>query len=211
MKKAVLLVDDHGIVRSGLRALLEMEPDLCVAGEAADGIEAIAQVRRQAFDITVLDLSMPGKDGIDTLRDLQRIRPDMPVLILSGYAETQYALSLIRAGCRGYLSKDADPDEIVKAIRTICAGHRYVSAAQASLLADQLAQPVDRALHELLSAREFQVFHKLASGRSATEIADELCLSVKTVSTYRSRVLEKMKLKTNADLTYYAIKHALIN
>lgn len=211
MKKAVLLVDDHGIVRSGLRALLEMEPDLCVAGEAADGIEAIAQVRRQAFDITVLDLSMPGKDGIDTLRDLQRIRPDMPVLILSGYAETQYALSLIRAGCRGYLSKDADPDEIVKAIRTICAGHRYVSAALASLLADQLAQPVDRALHELLSAREFQVFHKLASGRSATEIADELCLSVKTVSTYRSRVLEKMKLKTNADLTYYAIKHALIN
>ncbi|MEW9899438.1 response regulator transcription factor [Chitinivorax sp. PXF-14] len=211
MKKAVLLVDDHGIVRSGLRALLEMEPDLCVAGEAADGIEAIAQVRRQAFDITVLDLSMPGKDGIDTLRDLQRIRPDMPVLILSGYAETQYALSLIRAGCRGYLSKDADPNEIVKAIRTICAGHRYVSAALASLLADQLAQPVDRALHELLSAREFQVFHKLASGRSATEIADELCLSVKTVSTYRSRVLEKMKLKTNADLTYYAIKHALIN
>lgn len=211
MKKAVLLVDDHGIVRSGLRALLEMEPDLCVAGEAADGIEAIAQVRRQAFDITVLDLSMPGKDGIDILRDLQRIRPDMPVLILSGYAETQYALSLIRAGCRGYLSKDADPNEIVKAIRTICAGHRYVSAALASLLADQLAQPVDRALHELLSAREFQVFHKLASGRSATEIADELCLSVKTVSTYRSRVLEKMKLKTNADLTYYAIKHALIN
>ncbi|HSC78811.1 MAG TPA: response regulator transcription factor [Chitinolyticbacter sp.] len=211
MKKRVLLVDDHKIVRSGLRTLIELEDDLMVAGEAASGIEAIQLVRNNEYDITVLDISMPDKNGVDTLHDLQRIRPALPVLILSGFAQEQYALNLIRSGSRGYLSKDADPDEIIKAIRVICAGRRYLSMELADLLASELTHPSGKRLHETLSDREFQVFFKLASGKSPTEIAEELFLSVKTVSTYRARVLEKMNLKTNADLTYYAIKNELIS
>ncbi len=211
MKKRVLLVDDHGIVRSGLRALIEQEPDIAVTGEAGTGVEAIALVRKEDFDIVLLDIAMPDKDGVDTLRDLRRLKPELPVLILSGYAEELYATNLIRSGCRGYLSKDADPDEIIKAIRTICNGRRYVSAELADLLATQLTKPTDKQVHETLSQREFQVFYKLAGGKSPTEIANELFLSVKTVSTYRARVLEKMNLKSNADLTYYAIKNELIN
>ncbi|UXY15394.1 response regulator transcription factor [Chitiniphilus purpureus] len=211
MKKRVLLVDDHKIVRSGLRALIELEDDLGVAGEAASGLEALQLVRKESFDIAILDISMPDKNGVDTLRDLQRICPQMPVLILSGFAQEQYALNLIRSGCRGYLSKDADPDEIIRAIRVICAGRRYLSMELADLLATELTHPSEKRLHETLSEREFQVFFKLASGKSPTEIAEELFLSVKTVSTYRTRVLEKMNLKTNADLTYYAIKNELIS
>ncbi|WP_187360012.1 response regulator [Chitinolyticbacter meiyuanensis] len=211
MKKRVLLVDDHKIVRSGLRTLIELEDDMAVAGEAASGLEAIQLVRKNDYDVVVLDISMPDKNGVDTLRDLQRIRPELPVLILSGFAQEQYALNLIRSGCRGYLSKDADPDEIIKALRVILAGRRYLSLELADLLASELTHPSDKRLHETLSEREFQVFFKLASGKSPTEIADELFLSVKTVSTYRARVLEKMNLKTNADLTYYAIKNELIS
>ncbi len=166
--KNVLLVDDHSIVRQGLKNLIALEADLTVTGEAGSGLEAINLVRNNTYDIVVLDISMPDKNGVDTLHDLKHVSPDLPVLILSGYAEAQYALNLIRNGCKGYLSKDA------------------------------------------LSDREFQVFFKLAGGLSATEIGTELNISVKTVSTYRSRILEKMSLKTNADLTYYAIKNGLI-
>ena len=211
MKKRILLVDDHGIVRSGLRSLIEQEDDLSVSGEAASGMEALQLVRKQEFDIAILDISMPDKNGVDTLRDLQHIRPELAVLILSGYAQEQYALNLIRAGCRGYLSKDSAPEEIIKAIRTICNGRRYLSPELADLLASELTRPSDKRMHETLSEREFQVFYKLASGKSPTEIANELFLSVKTVSTYRARVLEKMNLRTNADLTYYAIKNELIS
>ncbi|GAB7126518.1 response regulator [Amantichitinum ursilacus] len=211
MKKRILLVDDHGIVRSGLRSLIEQEDDLSVTGEAASGMEALQLVRKQEFDIAILDISMPDKNGVDTLRDLQHIRPELAVLILSGYAQEQYALNLIRAGCRGYLSKDSAPEEIIKAIRTICNGRRYLSPELADLLASELTRPSDKRMHETLSEREFQVFYKLASGKSPTEIASELFLSVKTVSTYRARVLEKMNLRTNADLTYYAIKNELIS
>ncbi|KAF0813334.1 Response regulator UvrY [Andreprevotia sp. IGB-42] len=210
MKKRILLVDDHSIVRNGLRSLIELEDDLSVTAEAASGMEALQLVRKQDFDIAILDISMPHKNGVDTLRDLQRIKPELAVLILSGYSEEQYALNLIRSGCRGYLSKDANPEEIIKAIRTICNGRRYLSVELADLLARELTKPSDKRLHEMLSQREFQVFYKLASGKSPTEIANELFLSVKTVSTYRARVLEKMNLKTNADLTYYSIKNELI-
>ena len=154
---------------------------------------------------------MPGKNGVDTLHDLKHIAPELPVLILSGYSEQQYALNLIRSGCKGYLSKDAEPDEIIKAIRTICNGRLYISSALAELMATELTQPSDKMLHETLSDREFQVFFKLASGKSVTEIGEELFISVKTVSTYRTRILEKMNLKTNADLTYYAIKNELVS
>lgn len=208
--KNVLLVDDHSIVRQGLKNLIALEADLAVTGEAASGVEAIKMVRANQYDIVVLDISMPDKNGVDTLHDLKHVAPNLPVLILSGYGEAQYALNLIRNGCKGYLSKDADSDEIIKAIRTIANGKRYISAELAELMSEQLSHPSEKQLHETLSDREFQVFFKLSSGLSATEIGEELNISVKTVSTYRSRILEKMSLKTNADLTYYAIKNGLI-
>jgi two-component system, NarL family, invasion response regulator UvrY len=208
--KKILLVDDHAIVRQGIRNMIELESDMQVSAEAATGLEAIKLIRNQAFDIVVMDISMPDKNGVDTLRDLRHIAPELPVLILSGYGEDQYALNLIRIGCKGYLSKDADPEEIIQAIRVISHGKRYISTSLAELMTEQLTHPSDKQLHEMLSEREFQVFFKLASGLSATEIADELCISIKTVSTYRARILLKMSLKSNADLTYYAIKNALI-
>jgi two-component system, NarL family, invasion response regulator UvrY len=209
--KNILLVDDHSIVREGLKNLIALETDLTVTGEASSGLEAINLVRKNQYDIMVLDISMPDKNGVDTLHDLKHIAPDLPVLILSGYAEAQYALNLMRSGCKGYLSKDTDADEIIKAIRTIANGKRYISSELAELMTKQLSHPSEKQLHEMLSDREFQVFFKLASGLIPTEIGAELNISVKTVSTYRSRILEKMSLKTNADLTYYAIKNGLIN
>lgn len=209
--KKILLVDDHNIVRQGLRNLIALEPDLEVAGEASSGIEALKLVRNHNYDVVVLDISMPDKNGVDTLHDLRHISPDLPVLILSGYAEEQYALNLIRSGCKGYLSKDADSEEIIKAIRTIASGKRYISAELAELMSNELSHPSEKLLHETLSDREFQVFFKLAGGLSPTEIANELNISIKTVSTYRTRILEKMSLKTNADLTYYAIKNELVS
>lgn len=208
--KQVLLVDDHSIVRQGLRNLIELESDLEVTGEAASGLEAIKMIRNNKYDVVVMDISMPDKNGVDTLHDLKHVAPDLPVLILSGYAEEQYALNLMRSGCKGYLSKDADSEEVIRAIRTIANGKRYISSELAELMTNELTHPTDKLLHETLSSREFQVFFKLAGGLSATEIGEELCISVKTVSTYRTRILEKMSLKTNADLTYYAIKNQLI-
>lgn len=209
--KKILLADDHQIVRQGLKNLIDLEKDLEVTGEASSGIEAINLIRNNEYDIIVLDISMPDKNGVDTLHDLKHIAPNLPVLILSGYAEEQYALNLMRSGCKGYLSKDADSDEIIKAIRSIANGKKYISAELAELLTNELSHPSDKQLHEMLSEREFQVFFKLAGGLSPTEIADELTISIKTVSTYRTRILEKMSLKTNADLTYYAIKYGLIS
>jgi two-component system, NarL family, invasion response regulator UvrY len=208
--KNILLVDDHSIVREGLKNLIALETDLTVTGEASSGLEAINLVRKNQYDIMVLDISMPDKNGVDTLHDLKHIAPNLPVLILSGYAEAQYALNLMRSGCKGYLSKDADSDEIIKAIRTIANGKRYISSELAELMTKQLSHPSDKQLHETLSSREFQVFFKLAGGLSPTEIGAELNISIKTVSTYRTRILEKMSLKTNADLTYYAIKNDLL-
>lgn len=209
--KNILLVDDHGIVRQGLKSLIELEADLKVTGEAASGLEALNLVRNNEYDIMVLDISMPGKNGVDTLHDLKHVSPILPVLVLSSYAEEQYALNLVRSGCKGYLSKDADPDEIIKAIRNIANGKRYISSQLAELMSEQLSHPSEKQLHEMLSNREFQVFYKLASGVTPTDIGLELNISTKTVSTYRMRILEKMSLKTNADLTYYAIKNAILN
>lgn len=209
--KNILLVDDHSIVRQGLKNLIELESDMQVTGEASSGVEALKLVRGNRYDIVVLDISMPDKNGVDTMHDLKHIAPDLPVLILSGYAEQQYALNLIRSGCKGYLSKDTDSDEIIKAIRTIANGKRYISSELAELMSNELSHPSEKLLHETLSDREFQVFFKLAGGLSPTEIASELNISIKTVSTYRARILEKMSLKTNADLTYYAIKNGLVS
>ena len=208
--KNVLLVDDHSIVRQGLKNLIELESDLTVTGEAASGLEALNLVRDHQYDVMVLDISMPDKNGVDTLHDLKHISPTLPVLILSGYSEAQYALNLIRSGCKGYLSKSAESAEIIKAIRVIASGKRYISAELAELMSEQLSHPTEKQLHESLSDREFQVFFKLAAGISPTDIGAALNISTKTVSTYRMRILEKMSLKTNADLTYYAIKNGLV-
>jgi DNA-binding NarL/FixJ family response regulator len=209
--KNILLVDDHSIVRQGLKNLIDLEEGLQVSGEASSGIDAIKMVRANNYDIVVLDISMPDKNGVDTMHDLKRIAPDLPILILSGYAEEQYALNLMRSGCKGYLSKDADGEEIIRAIRTVANGRRYISSELADLMTNELSHPSEKLLHEMLSKREFQVFFKLAGGLSPTEISTELNISIKTVSTYRTRILEKMSLKTNADLIYYAIKNELIS
>lgn len=208
--KKILLVDDHQIVIQGLRNLIALETDMEVADEASSGDEALKLVRKNHYDVMVLDISMPDKNGVDTLHELKHIAPDLPVLMLSGYAEEQYALNLMRSGCKGYLSKDADSDEIIHAIRTVAKGKKYISSQLAELMSYSLNNPTEKQLHELLSEREFQVFFKLASGLSPTEIGEDLHISIKTVSTYRSRILEKMQLKNNADLTYYAIKYGLI-
>jgi two-component system invasion response regulator UvrY len=200
------IVDDHAIVRSGLKQFFSEQVDLRVVGEAASGREAIDLVRNVELDILVMDLSMPGQSGIDALAMIRAKAPDVGVLILSGYPEEHYAVNLIRQGASGYLNKECDPSEIVDAIRVISLGKRYITPAVAELLAQQLNRP-----HEQLSEREFQVFLKLAKGETAGDIAKALSLSVKTVSTYRTRVMEKMSLSSNSDLTYYALKNKLID
>jgi len=206
----VLIADDHEIVRAGLRQFIAEEPDIEVTGEAGSGDEVMAQLRDSEFDVLVLDISMPDRNGIDVLKLIRQRLPDLPVLILSTYPEDQYAINLIRAGASGYLTKESAPDDLVKAIRTVAQGRRYVSATVADLLIGGLDKSTDQPVHQMLSEREFQIFCKLSRGQSVSVIADELFLSVKTVSTYRSRILEKMGMKTNADLTYYAIKNGLV-
>ncbi|MFM2323681.1 response regulator [Brachymonas denitrificans] len=205
------IVDDHAIVRAGLKQFFAEQVDLRVIGEAASGREAIDLVRNEPMDVLVMDLSMPGQSGMDALGMIRAKAPDVGVLILSGYPEEHYATNLIRQGASGFLNKECDPEEIVKAIRTIAMGKRYISASVAELLAQQLGKGEDVLPHEQLSEREFQVFLKLAKGETASDIAEELSLSVKTVSTYRTRLMEKMNLHTNSDLTYYALKNKLID
>ena len=207
----VLIADDHEIVRAGLRQFLSEERDIEVAGEAASGEEVMEQLRTNAFDVVVLDISMPDRNGIDTLKLARQRHPDLPVLILSTFPEDQYAINLIRQGASGYLNKECDPAEIVEAIRTIAQGRRYLTPAVAELLAQQLHRKDDAPPHEQLSEREFQVFLKLARGETAGDVAKSLSLSVKTVSTYRTRLMEKMGLGSNSDLTYYALKNRLID
>ena len=203
------IVDDHGIVRSGLRQFLSEEVDLRVTGEARNGREALELARGGEVDVLLLDISMPEHSGVDALAAIKARFPQLPVLILSGFPEAQYATTLLRQGASGYLNKDCDPQDIASAIRAVSLGRRYVSPAVAEMLADGLDQ-VDRAPHEALSERELQVFLRLAQGQTVGQMAHSLFLSVKTVSTYRTRVLEKLKLQTNSDLTYYALKNGLI-
>ena len=204
------IVDDHAIVRAGLKQFFSEQVDLRVTGEASNGSEALDLVRKDEVDVLVMDLSMPDQSGVDALIAIKARRPDMPVLILSGFPESHYATTLLRQGASGYLNKECDPEEIVKAIRTVRLGRRYITLAVAELLADGLGKDPDKLLHEQLSERELQVFLHLAKGETVGHIADGMSLSVKTVSTYRSRIMEKMKLASNSDLTYYAMKSGLI-
>ncbi|MCF8205733.1 MAG: response regulator transcription factor [Methylotenera sp.] len=205
------IVDDHAIVRSGLRQYLSENVDLRVIGEAANGREALELARGGEVDVLLMDISMPGQSGVDALSAIKSRFPDLPVLILSGFPETHYATTLLRQGASGYLNKECDPEEIANAIRTVARGRRYISPTVAELLADGVAGGVtDRPPHESLSERELQVFLRLAKGETVGDMAKSMFLSVKTVSTYRTRVLEKIKLATNSDLTYYALKNGLI-
>ena len=206
----VLIADDHAILRRGLKQILAETEDMTVAGEAENSQQALQLVREREWDVVLLDISMPDRNGVDTLKQLKQIRPEMPVLMLSAHAEEQYAVNLLRAGAAGYVSKETASTQLVQAIRTVTRGRKYVSPDLAQVLADGVTGQGDAPLHASLSQREFQIFCKLAGGMPVSKIAAELFLSVKTVSTYRSRVLEKMAMKTNADLTYYAIKNRLI-
>jgi two-component system invasion response regulator UvrY len=204
------IVDDHAVVRSGLRNFLAEHQGLQLVGEAASGREAIDLVRTVGMDVLVLDLSMPGQSGMDAMTMIRAKAPDVGILVLSGYSEELYAVTLLRHGASGYLNKECDPLEIVQAIRTIASGRRYLTPAVAELLARNVQSNEHRLPHELLSDREFQVFLKLAQGHMPGQIGEDVALSPKTVSTYRTRIMEKMELSSNSDLTYYAVKHKLI-
>jgi len=198
------------MVRAGIRQYLETEPSIREIGEAATGRDTLDQLRARDWDLVLLDIFMPDQSGLDILRHIQNDHPKVRVLILSGLPEKQYAVSVLRSGASGYLPKDSAPEDLLKAVQAVLAGRRYVSAEVAELLVAGMDKDPGSQQHERLSAREFQVLSKLASGLTVSQIAEELQLSVKTVSTYRSRVLEKMGLKTNADLTSYALRHGLI-
>lgn len=208
----IAICDDHEIVRQGFRQIMSDVTDIEITAEAANGRDALDIARRGQCDVMLLDISMPDQNGIDTLRTIKQGQPTLPILMLSGYAARQYAVSLLKMGADGYLNKDCATDEITRAIRTVAKGLRYVSPEVGDILAKRVGNDVGVAttLHTELSDREFQIFLRLAKGERVTEIAANLFLSVKTISTYRSRVLEKMGVRSNSDMTYYALKNGLL-
>jgi two-component system invasion response regulator UvrY len=206
----IAIVDDHPMVRAGLRQFFSEQVDFTVTAEAASGREAIEIVRKGEVDVIVLDISMPDQSGVDALAAIKARAPALPVLILSGFPESHYATLLLRQGASGYLNKDCDPEEIVKAIRTVMRGRKYITSSMAERLAENLSDASEKPVHEQLSERELQVFLRLAKGETIGHMAESMSLSVKTVSTYRTRIMEKMQLASNSDLTYYAMKCGLI-
>jgi two-component system, NarL family, invasion response regulator UvrY len=210
-KIRIFIADDHPIVRQGLRRIVEDDEGMVIAGEASDGQALLAALDATAADLVLLDVSMPGSPFLDTLRELRARHPSIRVLTLSVQPEEQWAVRALRAGASGYLTKDHSPEQLLEAIRRVYRGGKYVSPALAEHLALQLDGGAERAPHELLSDREFEVMRRLGSGLTVSEIAGELALSTKTVSTYRTRILEKMEFTTNADLVRYASRHGLID
>ena len=206
----IAIIDDHALIRVGLRQFLTEQTDLQVVAEASSGRAAVDIVREGVADVVVLDISMPDQSGVDALSAIKARAPDLPVLVFSSFPEEHYATTMLRQGASGYLNKECDPDELVTAIRTLARGRKYISAGVAEQLAVALNNDNSKAPHESRSERELQVFLRLAPGESVGRMADALALSVKTVSTYRTRILEKMGLGSNSDLTYYALKHGLI-
>ncbi len=206
----VIIADDHPIVRAGLKQILAEASDIMVAAEAGNGHELLEKVRREVFDLVLLDLKMPGMDGVDILKQIKIEKPKLPVMILTIYPESNYALRILRIGASGYLTKESAPQELITAIRKVYGGGKYISPSLAEKIAFALDTDVDKLPHEKLSDREYQVLCAIASGRTVSEIAESIHLSVKTVSTYRARILEKMSMKTNADLTHYALQNQLV-
>ena len=206
----ILIADDHTVVRKGLKQiLLEEFPAACIE-EVPDAEEMISKVMNDRWDVVVSDMSMPGRSGLDALQQVKQIRPELPVLILSIHPEEHYALRVLKAGASGHLSKGSASDELVKAVQTVLLGKKYISATVAEKLASSIASDSHKQAHELLSDREFDVMKLLAAGKSVSDIADMLSLSVTTISTYRARIMAKMNLRTNSDLTKYAIESKLI-
>jgi two-component system, NarL family, invasion response regulator UvrY len=206
----ILIADDHGIVRRGLKQIVSECEGMEVAGEAASGQQALDLARQEQFDVAVVDIAMPGRGGLDILKDLRAARPAMKIIVLSVYSEEQYAIRSLRDGASAYLTKSNATDELVRAIQTVAAGKRYITPSVAERLATYVGRDGERPPHEVLSGRELQVFLLIAGGKSAAEIAVDLSLSVKTVSTYRSRILEKTGLASNAEIIRYAIRHGLV-
>lgn len=206
----ILIADDHAIVRKGLKQILLDQYPFAVIGEAADAEELITNVIKGEWDVVVCDMSMPGRSGLDALQQIRQLAPKLPVLIMSMYPEDQYALRVLKAGASGYLGKETIHDDLIKAIETVMLGKKFITPSIAEKLADSINMQSNGALHEGLSDREFDVFKLIASGKSISDIAVQLSLSATTVSTYRSRIMEKMSMKNNAALTRYAIENSLI-
>ena len=206
----ILIADDHAIVRGGLKEILLRELKDVISGEAGDAQQALAQIERGTWDLVILDITMPGRSGLDLLADLKQRRPELPVLVLSMHPEDQYGKRVLKAGASGYMNKEAAPEDLVKAIRKILSGGVYVSTALAEKLASDLSRHAGPP-HELLSPREFEVLRMIASGKGITQIAEELHLGVTTVSTYRARILEKMRMASTSELMRYAIDNRLID
>jgi DNA-binding NarL/FixJ family response regulator len=206
----LLIADDHAIFREGLKHILEEHPDIIVADEARNGQEVLDKVWKNPYDMVLLDIGMPGIPAIEVLKQVRNERPRLPVLVLSMYPEDQYAVRFIRAGASGYLTKESAPDELITAIRKITSGRKYITSSIAEKLADEVEPDAGKPAHHGLSDREFEVFRLIASGKTVKEIGDALSLSVKTISTYRTRILEKMKMRTNAELMHYALQHRML-
>jgi len=207
----ILVADDHAVVRQGVKQILADVKDMAVKDEAQNGSETLKKVTDQDFDVVLLDISMPGRSGLEILEDIKMQRPKTAVLILSMHPEEQYAVRALKAGASGYLTKASAPQELIGAIRKVAGGGKYVTASLAEKLADELEIDTEKLPHERLSNREHQVMLMLAEGKSVSDIAEELCLSVKTISTYRTRVMSKMGMKKNAELTLYAVHNKLIS
>jgi len=206
----VLIVDDHAILRRGLRALLSDEFHGAAFGEAADAVEALEQLRKKEWDVALLDMTMPGKSGLELLKEIKVEWPKLPILVLSGHSEDQFAIRVLKAGGAGYMTKESAPEELAKAIHKILAGGRYVSTALAEKLALGVKKDLTLTPHETLSDREYEVMSGIGSGKTVREIAEELSLSAKTISTYRARVLEKLGVKNSAEIVQYAIRNGLV-
>ncbi|MCP4425501.1 MAG: response regulator transcription factor [Chloroflexi bacterium] len=207
----VFITDDHAIVRQGLKQILEDAHNIRLVGEAATGRDALRQAQTATWDVMMLDMSLPDMSGFDILIELKHLRPSLSVLMLSMYPEDQFGIRALRAGASGYITKDSDPEEMVKAIRRVATGHKYISPHMAEILASQFDSDTDQPPHKRLSNREFQVFRMIGTGKTPSAIAADLSLSVKTVSTYRTRILTKLNLKSSGEMIHYAIQHQLID
>jgi two-component system, NarL family, invasion response regulator UvrY len=207
----VMIADDHAVVREGVKHIFSETPDIKVAGEAANGKEVLENIGKHEYDLLLLDIAMPGRDGLDILKEIKVQKPKLPVLILSMFPEEQYALRALKSGASGYLTKDSIPNELVKAVRKVLRGGNYISSSFSEKLLTEITSNITKPLHETLSDREFQIMRMIACGKTMNEIADELSLSSKTVYTYRARILEKMGMKNNMEVTHYATKHGLID
>ncbi len=206
----VLIVDDHPIVQEGFKQILAETPDIKHVDVASSGNEAIEKIRKGHYDVIVLDISLPDISGLDVLQLVKTEKPDIPVLVLSIYPEKIYGIQTLKAGASGYITKESAPQELITAIRTLVSGRKYISPSMGEILADELEKDITKLPHERLSEQEYKVFYLIAKGKTLRQISNELCLSIKTVSTYKSRILKKMNMKNSSEIIYYAVKNGLI-